>query len=339
MNITFQDIIDNLFFVHKKFNKQTNTRKVVIYNNDSYNKITAIRNRLLSSVVILCFSREFTTHYEEVLDWFDFYENQGKKQTTPKHVNKFAKFKVCINSQEVPDRCIGYLVYMLSSFFHLNDLLNDFYYIFGRKLIYEKEQFEKQTWESIIKDDFLFSILLFGLDNLIDIQQTSKSSKDYFDNLIETYRKYQDYYLETITESGLPVKEHFKKALSAELAIEQQIVLNDNRFFDYIKDMGSEEIQRTKQIILSLFALTVSPELVDEIHNDSILRNPVRDGAITIEQALNYLFTSSRSPEEYQKFELENKQYHYINPSISLSLKDVGSDRVLSPLPLPFSPE
>lgn len=228
---------------------------------------------------------------------------------------------------------------MLSSFFHLNDLLNDFYYIFGRKLIYEKEQFEKQTWESIIKDDFLFSILLFGLDNLIDIQQTSKSSKDYFDNLIETYRKYQDYYLETITESGLPVKEHFKKALSAELAIEQQIVLNDNRFFDYIKDMGSEEIQRTKQIILSLFALTVSPELVDEIHNDSILRNPVRDGAITIEQALNYLFTSSRSPEEYQKFELENKQYHYINPSISLSLKDVVSDRVLSPLPLPFSPE
>lgn len=339
MSITFQDIIDNLFYIHEDYNKQTNTRKVVIYNNDSDNKNKAIRNRLLSSLVILCFSREFTTHYEKVLDWFDFYENQGKKQTTPKHVNEFAEFKVCINRQEVPDRCIGYLVYMLSSFFHLNDLLVDFYYIFGRKLTYEKEQFEKQTWESIIKDDFLFSILLFGLDNLIDIQKTSKSSKDYFDNLIKTYRKYQDYYLETITESRLPVEANFKEALKAELAIEQQIVLNDNRFFDFIKDMGSEEIQRTKQIILSLFALTVSPELVDEIHNDSILRNQVRDGAITIEKALNYIFTSSRSPEEYQKFELENKQYHYIKSSIPLSLKDVVSDRVLSPLPLPFSPE
>lgn len=339
MNITFQDIIDNLFYVHIRFNEQMNTRQVVIYNNDSDNKNKCIQKRLLSSLVILCFSREFTTHYEEVLDWFDFSKNEGKKQNTLKHVNKFAEFKVRIKSKEVPDRCIGYLVYMLSSFFHLNDLLDDFYYIFGRKLTYEKEQFEIQTWESIIKDDFLFSILLFGLDNLIDIQQTSKSSKDYFDNLIETYRKYQDYYLETITESGLPVIERFKKALSAELAIEQQIVLNDNHFFDYIKDMDSEEIQRTKQIIFSLFALTVSPKLVDEIHNDSILRNQIRDGVITIKQALNYLFTPSRGLEEYQKFELENKRYHYINHSILLSLNDVVSDRVLSPLPLPFSPE
>ena len=103
--------------------------------------------------------------------------------------------------------------------------------------------------------------------------------------------------------------------------------------------MGSEEIQRTKRIILSLFALTVSPELVNEIHNDSILRNQVRYGPMNIKEALYCLFTSSRSPEEYQKFELENKHYHYINPSILLSLKDVVSDRVLSPLPLPFSPE
>ena len=262
-----------------------------------------------------------------------------KKQITNKHVNKFAKFKVRISRKEVPDRCIGYLVYMLSSFFHLNDLLDDFYYIFGRKLIYEKEQFSEQTWESIIKDDFLFSILLFGLDNLIDIQQKSKSSKDYFDNLIKTYHKYKDYYLKTITESELPVKDKFKKELSAELAIEQQIVLNDNRFFDYIKDMGSEEIQRTKRIILSLFALTVSPELVNEKHNDSILRNQIRNDDISIDRALIYLFTSSRDLEEYQKFELENKHYHYINPSILLSLKDVVSDRVLSPFPLPFSPE
>ena len=136
MIITFQDIIDNLFYVHIKYNKQTNTRKVVVYNNDSANKMSSIQKRLLSSVIILYFSQEFTTHYKKVRDLFDFYENQGNELTTPKHVNKFAKFKVPINRQEVPDRCIGYLVYMLSSFFHLNDLLNDFFYIFGRKLVY-----------------------------------------------------------------------------------------------------------------------------------------------------------------------------------------------------------
>ena len=228
MIITFQDIIDNLFYVHIKYNKQTNTRKVVVYNNDSANKMSSIQKRLLSSVIILCFSQEFTTHYKKVRDLFDFYENQGNELTTPKHVNKFAKFKVPINRQEVPDRCIGYLVYMLSSFFHLNDLLNDFYYIFGRKLVYEKQQFEEQTWESIIKDDFLFSMLLFGLDNLIIIQKTSKSSKEYFDNLITTYSKYQKVYLDTIIDSKLPVKDSFNRELNAKLEVEEQVVLNDN---------------------------------------------------------------------------------------------------------------
>ena len=85
MSITFQDIIDNLFYIHEDYNKQTNTRKVVIYNNDSDNKNKAIRNRLLSSVVILCFSREFTTHYKELLDWLDFSKNQEKKKS---HLNK-----------------------------------------------------------------------------------------------------------------------------------------------------------------------------------------------------------------------------------------------------------
>lgn len=339
MIITFQDIIDNLFYVHIKYNKQTNTRKVVVYNNDSANKMSSIQKRLLSSVIILCFSQEFTTHYKKVRDLFDFYENQGNELTTPKHVNKFAKFKVPINRQEVPDRCIGYLVYMLSSFFHLNDLLNDFYYIFGRKLVYEKQQFEEQTWESIIKDDFLFSMLLFGLDNLIIIQKTSKSSKEYFDNLITTYSKYQKVYLDTIIDSKLPVKDSFNRELNAKLEVEEQVVLNDNSYFDYIIDMNSKEIQRTKQIILSLFALTASPELVKKIHEDSILRTQIKEGVVTIDQALDFLFLQSRNLDEYQKFALENKNYHYINSAIASSLKDVVSDRILSPFPLPFAPE
>ena len=272
-------------------------------------------------------------------DLFDFYENQGNELTTPKHVNKFAKFKVPINRQEVPDRCIGYLVYMLSSFFHLNDLLNDFYYIFGRKLVYEKQQFEEQTWESIIKDDFLFSMLLFGLDNLIIIQKTSKSSKEYFDNLITTYSKYQKVYLDTIIDSKLPVKDSFNRELKAKLEVEEQVVLNDNSYFDYIIDMNSKEIQRTKQIILSLFALTASPELVKKIHEDSILRTQIKEGVVTIDQALDFLFLQSRNLDEYQKFALENKNYHYINSAIASSLKDVVSDRILSPFPLPFAPE
>lgn len=339
MIITFQDIIDNLFYVHKIYDKQTNTRKVVIFNNLSENKINAIQNRLLSSFVILCFSQEFTTHYAEVKEWFYFHENQGNSLTIPKNIKSIARFRVNINSMEVPDRCIGYLVYMLSSFFHLNDLLTDFYYIFGRKLTYEKEQFEKQTWESIIRDDFLFSILLFGLDNIIDIQKNSKTSKDYFDNIISTYRKYQSYYLETIAESELPVKNKFKNELRAELAIGQLTELYDNQYFDYIKEMSVEEIQKTKQIIWSLFALTVSPELVDEIHSDSILRTQIKKGIFTMDQAQDFLFPSSRNPDEYEKFELENKKYHYINSSIVSSLKDIVSGMVLSPLPLPFAPE
>ena len=110
-------------------------------------------------------------------------------------------------------------------------------------------------------------------------------------------------------------------------------------YFDYIIDMNSKEIQRTKQIILSLFALTASPELVKKIHEDSILRTQIKEGVVTIDQALDFLFLQSRNLDEYQKFALENKNYHYINSAIASSLKDVVSDRILSPFPLPFAPE
>lgn len=337
-NITIRDLKENIFYVHKLSttlmddnSQEKAVRKVRVGIMDNINKY--FYRRLLACIIILNHSREFQEKhsgiFEEIIKELDYPDITNNLQNIDDYINS-KSIDDYINSNrrkldaiDISSKPVTYLLFFLISFYNLNDLLRDFHKIFNRTFSYEKQVFDPQNWDSLIKDDFLLGMLIFGLDEL----ELCETSKEYFESLQDRYIEKQKFYHQVIENNNLKVTSKLYRSINADdFLIEDgdRIILEGNELFTYLKNMTPKEKTQTEALILSLFVFQVSPELYQTIKEITIQgENFSSDDEESLCKALN----NSRRPGlndliEYQKIQSLEKIYRYIDEEIATTFAD-----------------
>lgn len=337
-NITIRDLKENIFFVHKfsttlmdDNSQEKAVRKVRVGLMDNSNEY--FYRRLLACLIILNHSQEFQKYHS------NFFEEIIKEVSSPyplsslQSINDRINFnRENINALEIPSKPVAYLLFLLISFYNLNNLLNDFYKIFNRTFEYEKQQYEKQNWDSLIKDDFLLGMLIFGLDEL----ELCGTSEDYFESLQDRYIEKQKFYHQVIEDNNLKVTSELYRSINVDdFLIEDgdRLILEGNELFTYLKNMTPKEKTQTEALILSLFVFQVSPELYQKIKKITIQgENFSSDDEESLCNALNNSRRAGLNDlSEYQKIQSLEKIYRYIDEDIATTFADKDISCKLKP--------
>ncbi len=203
--------------------------------------------------------------------------------------------------------------------------------IFNRTFTYEKQQLEIQDWDSLIKDDFLLNMLIFGLDEL----ELSENSEKYFESLQDKYIEKQKFYHQVIKSKELNVSSKLYRSIDVEkFLIEEKdkMILENNKLFDYLNEMTDEEREDTEKLILSLFVFEISDKLKQEIANRSILEEWVTSKKISLPDALNKSRKDGfNNLNEYQKLQPLEQIYRYIDEEIANILENKNISCKLKP--------
>ncbi|QNL41616.1 hypothetical protein H8787_05910 [Streptococcus sp. NSJ-72] len=336
-NITIRDIKENIFYVNEyQTYKENNSRevqgrKVRVGIFDNYTGKYFYR-RLLACIIILKHSQEFPKYYSnifgDIIEEVDFPDSLNSLRS----IDKYMKFNGNrIDNIEISSKPVVYLLFFLISFYNLNNLLNDFYLIFNRTFTYEKQRFEEQGWDSLIKDDFLLNMLIFGLDEL----ELSETSQEYFDSLQNRYIEKQKFYHQVIESNNLKFTSKFYNSIYADNFLiddDDKIILEENKLFTYLKDMTPEERRQTEELILSLFVFQISAEYYQKIIDTTIQGEDISSGKKSLCKALE----SSRRAGlndliEYQKIQSLEKMYRYIDEDIATTFADKNISCKLKP--------
>lgn len=292
--ITISCIKENIFYVRinnlqkKKDRENILVRKVTVGCFDT--KLHKyFYKRLLACMIILKNSKKFQEDYpnlfDDIIERKDDFANFPDSLEDLTKIDKYIKYKKNrIDNIEV-SKPVAYLLFMLISFYNLNGLLNDFYIMFNRTFAYEKEQRVLQNWDSLLKDDFLLSMLIFGLDEL----GLSEDSSEYFESLQAKYIEKSNFYQKVIQEKELIVSKSFKKSVNVkEFLIEDddKIRLRENEVFENLKNMTPKERAQTEELILSLFVFSISPKLRQEIEKKSYLSSQISSKSPKLQQEI-----------------------------------------------------
>lgn len=345
-NITIRDIKENIFYVHKLSttlmddnSQEKAVRKVRVGIMDNINMY--FYRRLLACIIILHHSREFQEKhsgiFEEIIKELDYPDITNNLKSIDDYINS-KSIDDYINSNrrkldaiDISSKPVTYLLFFLISFYNLNDLLRDFHTIFNRTLSYEKQVFDPQNWDSLIKDDFLFSMLIFGLDEL----ELSGTSEEYFESLQNRYVEKQKFYHQEIKSNNLKVTSKLYRSIDADIfLIEDRTILKENELFTYLKKMKSkEERSEAEALRLSLFVFQVSPEFYQKIKEITIQGE---DFSSDDEKSLCKALKKSRRAglndlSEYQKIQSLEKIYRYIDEDIATTFADKDISCKLKP--------
>ena len=337
-SVTIRDIKENIFYVFKYQSKlkdghygEKQVRKVRVGIFDK--KSDYFYKRLLACIIILKHSREFQKFhsdiFEDIIKEIDFPDSLNNLQNIDNYI-EFTRNN--IDDIEISSKPIVYLLFILISFYNLNDLLNDFYLIFNRTFTYEKQQLEIQSWDSLIKDDFLLNMLIFGLDEL----KSSATSQEYFESLQDKYIEKQMLYHQTINDRELSVSSQLYRSIDVEKFLikeEDKIILENNKLFDYLNKMTDEEREDTEKLILSLFVFEVSDKLKQAIANRSIQWKWITDKKISLREALDESRKAGFNHlNEYQTLQPLEQIYRYIDEDIATTFADKNISCKLEPL-------
>ena len=295
-------------------------------------------------MIILKNSKKIQEYYPNLFD--DIIERKDDFAKFPDSledltkIDEYIKYKKNrIDNIEV-SKPVAYLLFMLISFYNLNGLLNDFYLMFNRTFAYEKEQLVIQNLDSLLKDDFLLSMLIFGLDELGLYKDSSEcfeslqdelglyeDSSEYFESLQEKYIEKSNFYQKVIQEKELIVSGSFKKSVNTKeflIKDDDKIRLRENEVFENLKNMTSEERKQTEELILSLFVFNISPKLRQEIEEKSYLSSQISSKSLSLEEAIQKTHLR-KDLEEYQWIQPLEQAYRYIDQDIAalLANKDI----------------
>lgn len=317
-------IKENIFYVHIK-NQQ-------IIREDSENKLVKkvtvgcfdtkahkyFYRRLFACMIILKNSKKFQEDYpnlfEDIIERKDDFANFPDSLEDLTNIDKYINIKKNrIDNIEV-SKPVAYLLFMLISFFNLNGLLNDFYLMFNRTFAYEKEQLVIQNFDSLLKDDFLLSMLIFGLDEL----GLHEDSSEYFESLQAKYIEKSNFYQKVIQEKELIVSKSFKNSVNIKeflIKDDDKIRLRENEVFENLKNMTLEEKEQTEELILSLFVFNISPKLRQEIEEKSYLSSQISSKSLSLEEAIQKTHLR-KDLEEYQWIQPLEQAYRYIDKDI-----------------------
>lgn len=233
-----------------------------------------------------------------------------------------------IDKIEVP-KSIAYLLFMLISFYNLNGLLNDYYLMFNRTFAYEKEQLVIQKWDSLLKDDFLLYMLIFGLDEL----ELSENSSEFFESLQERYIEKSAFYQKVIQERELRVTKSFKKSVNIQeflITDDDKTRLRENEVFENLKKMTAEERKQTEELILSLFIFNVSNELRQKIEEISYQGSQILGKQLSLVKAIKKA-QLNEDLIEYQRIQPLEQTYRYIDEDIASMFADKNIAYKLKP--------
>lgn len=349
-NITIGVIKENIFYVHIKNQEKIKEdsenklgRKVTVgYFGDKIHSY--FYKRLFACMIILKNSKKIQEYYPNLFD--DIIERKDDFAKFPDSledltkIDEYIKYKKNrIDNIEV-SKPVAYLLFMLISFYNLNGLLNDFYLMFNRTFAYEKEQLVIQNLDSLLKDDFLLSMLIFGLDELGLYKDSSEcfeslqdelglyeDSSEYFESLQEKYIEKSNFYQKVIQEKELIVSGSFKKSVNTKeflIKDDDKIRLRENEVFENLKNMTSEERKQTEELILSLFVFNISPKLRQEIEEKSYLSSQISSKSLSLEEAIQKTHLR-KDLEEYQWIQPLEQAYRYIDQDIAalLANKDI----------------
>lgn len=341
-NITIREIKENIFYIYEYQSKLMDSdsgekqgRKVRVGIFD--NKIEKyFYRRLLACIIILKHSKEFQKYHSNI---FENIITQVRNESyfpeslsNLQNIDSYMRFtRNNIDDIEISSKPVVYLLFILISFYNLNNLLNDFYLIFNRTFTYEKQQLEIQDWDSLIKDDFLLNMLIFGLDEL----ELSENSEKYFESLQDKYIEKQKFYHQVIKSKELNVSSKLYRSIDVEkFLIEEKdkMILENNKLFDYLNEMTDEEREDTEKLILSLFVFEISDKLKQEIANRSILEEWVTSKKISLPDALNKSRKDGfNNLNEYQKLQPLEQIYRYIDEEIANILENKNISCKLKP--------
>lgn len=341
-NITIREIKENIFYVYEYQSKLMDSdsgekqgRKVRVGIFD--NKIEKyFYRRLLACIIILKHSKEFQKYhsniFENIITQVRNESYSPESLSNLQNIDSYMRFtRNNIDDIEISSKPVVYLLFILISFYNLNNLLNDFYLIFNRTFTYEKQQLEIQDWDSLIKDDFLLNMLIFGLDEL----ELSENSEKYFESLQDKYIEKQKFYHQVIKSKELNVSSKLYRSIDVEkFLIEEKdkMILENNKLFDYLNEMTDEEREDTEKLILSLFVFEISDKLKQEIANRSILEEWVTSKKISLPDALNKSRKDGfNNLNEYQKLQPLEQIYRYIDEEIANILENKNISCKLKP--------
>lgn len=320
MTITIREIKENIFYVNERQNESKQgimVRKVTVGNfNTKHNN--SFYRRLLACIIILKSSKKIQKAYPELFeDIIKRLDKEGFPDALDnlRKLDKYVKYnRNNIDDTQVP-KPVAYLLFMLVSFYNLNGLLNDFYLMFNRTFAYEKEQLVIQKWDSLLKDDFLLSMLIFGLDEL----ELFEDSSEYFESLQEKYIDKSNFYQDVIQEKKLIVSKSFERLVNTKeflIKDEDKALLKENEVFDNLKKMTPEERKQTEELILSLFVFNISPKLRQEIEEKSYLSSQISSKSLSLVDAIKKTHVK-KDLEEYQWIQPLEQAYRYIDEDIA----------------------
>lgn len=320
MTITIREIKENIFYVNEKQKESKQgimVRKVTVGNfNTKHNNY--FYRRLLACIIVLKSSKKIQEDYHELFeDIIKRLDKEGFPDALDNlsKLDKYVKYnRNNIDDTQVP-KPVAYLLFMLISFYNLNGLLNDFYLMFNRTFAYKKEQLVIQKWDSLLKDDFLLSMLIFGLDEL----ELFEDSSEYFESLQDKYIDKSNFYQDVIQEKKLIVSKFFEQSVNTKeflIKDEDKALLKENEVFDNLKKMTPEERKQTEELILSLFVFNISPKLRQEIEEKSYLSSQISSKALSLVDAIKKTHVR-KDLEEYQWIQPLKQAYRYIDKDIA----------------------
>lgn len=337
MTITIREIKENIFYVNerqKKSKKGIMVRKVTIGNfNTDHNKY--FYRRLLACIIILKSSKKIQEDYPELFeDIIKRLDKEGFPDALDNlsKLDKYVKYnRNNIDDTQVP-KPVAYVLFMLTSFYNLNNLLNDFYVIFKRTFAYEKEQLQIQDWYSLVTDDFLLSILISGLDEL----ELCENSLEYFQALQDKYIEKKEFYKQIILKQEPKKLAKFEQTVDLEeffIEQENEALLETNEIFMSLKGMTPVDRKETEKLILSLFVFSISAELQEEIYTKTIHGKLITSKKLSLPDAIESIVESvENNLLEYENFQPLEQVYRYIDEDIKTLFTEKNINCRLKPL-------
>lgn len=321
MTITIREIKENIFYVNEKQKESKQgmmVRKVTVGNfNTKHNNY--FYRRLLACIIILKSSKKIQEDYPDLFE--DIIKRLGTEGFPDaldnlKKLDEYVKYnRNNIDDTQVP-KPVAYVLFMLISFYNLNNLLNDFYIIFNRTFAYEKEQLQIQDWYSLVTDDFLLSILIWGLDEL----ELYKKPLEYFQALQKKYIEKKEFYKKIILDKEPENYNKFKQHVDLEeffIEQEDKALLETNEIFMSLKSMTLDDRREAEELILSLFVFSISAELQRKIYATTIHGNLITRKKLSLPEAIeNIVVNVGNNLLEYENFQPLEHVYRYIDEEI-----------------------
>ena len=187
---------------------------------------------------------------------------------------------------------------------------------------YDKVRFEEQSPESLILDDMLLSIMLYGLKSL----KNTNSYEEYYKKLCLKFLDLSVHYLDILEESNKKFNRLSKRLKQDAIYLinpSEETLDGPKQAFEFIKSMTSIEFEETQSMLFNLFVYKIdhSTYMDNVSKQDDLFLNPYD------QKIFKKIIEDKENTEKLKDYYFEDGPFHHTTYSFEASLQELQVER------------